>query len=59
MEVFMEITDIEYHELVSNNTFGNQKLGIRIKTTPQTFEEDFKKLVLEVKIKLQEIIPKK
>ena len=55
----MEITEIEYQELASipvKNRFKNKRFGIRIKTTPQNYEQDFVDLVIEVKKKLQQII---
>lgn len=46
--------ELEYQELISI-AFGHKKLGIRIKTTPETYEQDFTELVIEVKKQLQEL----
>lgn len=51
----MKITELEYHELISNHSFGNQRYGVRVKTTPETYEKDFVELIIEVKKRLQEI----
>lgn len=50
----LKVTEIEYQELISLG-FANYKLGLRIQTTPQTYEEDFAKLVIEVKSRLQQL----
>lgn len=51
----LDVMELEYHELVSLG-WSNIKFGIRCKTTPKTYEEDFSELVIEVKKKLQEIV---
>ena len=52
----MEVIEMEYIELISKPAFKNKRFGIRIKTSPKTYEEDFAELVTEVKIRLQQII---
>ena len=47
--------EIEYSELVSNPDRGNWKFGVKITTTPETYEQDLVELIAEVKIKLNEI----
>jgi hypothetical protein len=50
----LEITEIEYSEL-SSIDFKNFRYGIRVKTTPQTYKQDFAQLVAEVKIRLHQL----
>ena len=47
---------MEYIELISKPAFKNKRFGIRIKTSPKTYEQDFADMVIEVKKKLQQII---
>lgn len=52
--------EIEYHELISfPNKAGNVKYGMRTSTTPETYEEDFVALVIEVKSRIQMIKDKR
>ncbi len=50
----LNISEIEYHELISQG-YNNQRFGIRIKTTPETYKQDFAELIIEVKKRLQMI----
>jgi len=50
----LDITEIEYSEL-SSLKFSNFKFGLRIRTTPETYEEDFAAVVAEVKSRLHMI----
>lgn len=51
----LKISEIEYQELGSSG-FKNYKVGIRCLTTPETYEEDFAALVIEVKSRLHKVI---
>ena len=52
----LKVTEIEYSELLNYctiyRTFKNYKVTLRIQTTPETYEEDYAELVIEVKKKL-------
>ena len=50
----LDVIEIEYSEL-SSLKFSNFKFGLRIRTTPQTYDEDFATLVAEVKTRLHMI----
>jgi hypothetical protein len=53
----LDVMEIEYHELSSIfKIFKNFKFGLRVRTTPETYEEDWKNLVIEVKTRLNDII---
>jgi hypothetical protein len=51
----MEPIEIEYTELESLK-FKHFRFGLRIKTTAATYEEDFSKLVIEVKTRLNAVV---
>ncbi len=50
----LEIIEMEYQEL-SSVGWDNVRFNLRIKTTPKTYQEDFQKLVIEVKTQLQQL----
>ena len=55
----LDIFEMEYHELISTSqktSFKNHRFGLRIKTSPLTYEQDFADLVIAVKTKLNTII---
>lgn len=52
----LDVVEIEYAELSSLIPFTNAKFGIRIRTTPATYEQDMQNLVIEVKTRLHQII---
>ena len=56
----LDVVEMEYHELISTsqktNSFKNHRFGLRIKTSPLTYEKDFADLVIAVKTKLNTII---
>ena len=50
----LNVIEAEYTEL-SSLKFSNFKFGLRIRTTPETYNEDFAALVAEVKSRLHMI----
>ncbi len=50
----LDIIEMEFQELISLG-FSNFRFGLRIKTTPKTWEEDYANLIIEVKTRLQEL----
>lgn len=54
----LEIIEV-YLEELSSLGYDNVRLGLRIKTTPKTYEEDFAMLTIEIKSKLQKLILEK
>ena len=55
----LDVMEMEYHELISSsnkNNFKNHRFGIRVKTTPKDYAEDFANLVIAVKTELNKII---
>ncbi|MCK9281505.1 MAG: hypothetical protein M0P71_12845 [Melioribacteraceae bacterium] len=58
MDKELEVLEMEYQEL-SSHGFDNYKFCLRVKTTPKTYYEDFAKLTIEVKSRLNEILQKK
>jgi hypothetical protein len=52
----LDVLEIEYSELATLQPYSNSKFGIRIKTTPATYEQDMLNLIIEVKTRLNKII---
>jgi len=52
----LDVKEIEYVELSTLQPYTNAKFGIRIRTTPETYEQDMQNLVIEVKTRLHKII---
>jgi hypothetical protein len=51
----LNVTEIEYSELASAG-FKNCRLGLRIKSSPETYETDLQDLVIEVKKRLRKLL---
>jgi hypothetical protein len=52
----LKIIEADYSELASLPPFANMRVGIKIQTTEETYEEDFSNLIIEVKTKLNGLI---
>jgi hypothetical protein len=51
----LNVIEIEYSELQST-AYRNYRYGMKIKTSPEAYEQDLHDLVIEVKTKLNNIV---